>query len=417
MHKRIICIVMAVGVVLGISTKAFADPSLSDQLSSSQAQYNQSQAALNASQAKFNDLVNKIQALDVQMQENMTQAEQIKGKIDKVEGNITQEKKNLEAAQQRVKEEQDLYKSRLRAMYIMGNDGYLSALLDSKGFGDFITKIDNISKVAQFDNNLIASLNERQQEVQNKENSLETSKKELVSLQAESSKNLANLGKQKADQEPLVAQYKVEIASATTASANAKAQVDAVNGKITAQKNAEAAAAAQAAEAAKAVAAAKAAASSAVASATTSTADVTVSINRGTPVTPKPAPKPPAPNPAVSGSIVGYAEQFLNVPYVWGGTSPSGFDCSGFVQYVYSHFGVSIPRTSEDQFGYGTPVSQSQLQVGDLVFFEPDSNGLPGHVGMYIGGGDIIQAPHTGDVVKITPLAYMGSYMGARRVR
>lgn len=413
MHKRIICIVMAVGVVLGISTKAFADPSLSDQLSSSQAQYNQSQAALNASQAKFNDLVKKIQALDVQMQENMTQAEQIKGKIDKVQGNITAEKKNLEAAQQRVKEEQDLYKSRLRAMYIMGNDGYLSALLDSTGFADFITKIDNISKVAQFDNNLIASLNERQQEVQNKENSLEASKKELVSLQDESSKNLANLGKQKADQEPLVAQYKAEVASATTASANAKAQVDSVNGKIIAQKNAEAAAA-QAAEAAKVAAAAKAASSSAAASATVSTAAVAApvnSINRGGSVT------PPASNPAVSGSIVGYAETFLGTPYVWGGTSPSGFDCSGFVQYVYSHFGVSIPRTSEDQFGYGTPVSQSQLQPGDLVFFEPDGSGLPGHVGMYIGGGDIIQAPQTGDVVKITPLSYMGSYMGARRVR
>lgn len=405
---------MAVGVVLGISTKAFADPSLSDQLSSSQAQYNQSQAALNASQAKFNDLVKKIQALDVQMQENMTQAEQIKGKIDKVQGNITEEKKNLEAAQQRVKEEQALYKSRLRAMYIMGNDGYLSALLDSKGFADFITKIDNISKVAQFDNNLIASLNERQQEVQNKENSLEASKKELVSLQAESSKNLAALGKQKADQEPLVAQYQADVSAATTASADAKAQVDAVNGKITAQKNAEAAAAAQAAEAAKA------AASSAIASASVSTADVTVPINRGGSgsVTPKPVPKPtPAPNPAVSGSIVGYAETFLGTPYVWGGTSPSGFDCSGFVQYVYSHFGVSIPRTSEDQFGYGTPVSQSQLQVGDLVFFEPDGSGLPGHVAMYIGGGDIIQAPQTGDVVKITPLSYMSSYMGARRVR
>lgn len=404
---------MAVGVVLGISTKAFADPSLSDQLSSSQAQYNQSQAALNASQAKFNDLVKKIQALDVQMQENMTQAEQIKGKIDKVQGNITEEKKNLEAAQQRVKEEQALYKSRLRAMYIMGNDGYLSALLDSKGFADFITKIDNISKVAQFDNNLIASLNERQQEVQNKENSLEASKKELVSLQDESSKNLANLGKQKADQEPLVAQYKADVSAATTASADAKAQVDAVNGKITAQKNAEALAAAQAAEAAKAVAAAKAkaAASSAVASAPVSAAVATVPVNRGGSVT------PPAPNPAVSGSIVGYAETFLGTPYVWGGTSTSGFDCSGFVQYVYSHFGVSIPRTSEDQFGYGTPVSQSQLQPGDLVFFEPDGSGLPGHVAMYIGGGDIIQAPQTGDVVKITPLSYMSSYMGARRVR
>ena len=92
--------------------------------------------------------------------------------------------------------------------------------------------------------------------------------------------------------------------------------------------------------------------------------------------------------------IVEYAKQFLGTPYVWGGTTPSGFDCSGFTQYVYNHFGISIPRVSEDQINCGTRVSDPS--VGDLFF--PHT----GHVGIYIGGGQVIHSPKTGDVIKIS---------------
>ena len=106
--------------------------------------------------------------------------------------------------------------------------------------------------------------------------------------------------------------------------------------------------------------------------------------------------------------------QYLGVPYVWGGASPSGFDCSGFSMYVYGKIGVSLPHHAASQYGMGTPVSKSELQPGDLVFF----NGL-GHMGIYIGGGQFIHAPHTGDVVKISSLNdswYSSTYVGAKRV-
>jgi cell wall-associated NlpC family hydrolase len=111
--------------------------------------------------------------------------------------------------------------------------------------------------------------------------------------------------------------------------------------------------------------------------------------------------------------VVGIAMQYLGVPYVWGGASPSGFDCSGFTMYVYAKVGVSLPHNAAMQFGVGVPVSMSQLQPGDLVFF----HGL-GHMGMYVGGGNFIHAPHTGDVVKISSLAghYASRFVGARRV-
>ena len=109
--------------------------------------------------------------------------------------------------------------------------------------------------------------------------------------------------------------------------------------------------------------------------------------------------------------IVRFARHFLGVRYVYGGTSPrSGFDCSGFTRYVYAHFGVELPHYSGAQFDMGRRVSRAGLRPGDLVFF----NGL-GHVGLYIGGGRFIHAPHTGARVSIETLAYHGGFDGARR--
>lgn len=123
--------------------------------------------------------------------------------------------------------------------------------------------------------------------------------------------------------------------------------------------------------------------------------------------------KPVSPNAA---GVVALAEKYRGTPYKWGGTTPAGFDCSGFVQYLYAQKGISIPRTTYEQFKTGTPVSRSALKPGDVVFFEPTAQG-PGHEGLFIGHGQFIQAPHTGDVVKISRLAdYRNVYVGARRM-
>ncbi len=120
----------------------------------------------------------------------------------------------------------------------------------------------------------------------------------------------------------------------------------------------------------------------------------------------------------VAGSLIDTAADYLGVPYVWGGTSPSGFDCSGLMQYVCNLNGISIPRVADDQLhGPGTYVSRNQLEPGDLVFF--GSGDYASHVGMYVGDGMMIHAPHTGDVVKYTSIDssyYQSRFIGGKRV-
>jgi cell wall-associated NlpC family hydrolase len=118
--------------------------------------------------------------------------------------------------------------------------------------------------------------------------------------------------------------------------------------------------------------------------------------------------------PPTHGGVVGIAMSELGTPYVWGGGAPGGFDCSGLVMWAYAQVGVSLPHSTYSQYNMGVPVSRDQLQPGDIVFFD----GL-GHEGLYIGGGQFVHAPHTGDVVKISSLSegwYTSTYVGARRI-
>ncbi len=143
--------------------------------------------------------------------------------------------------------------------------------------------------------------------------------------------------------------------------------------------------------------------------------DDDVSIPLSSPTAELPAAKAAGP---AAANVVSIAKKYLGTKYVWGGESPkTGFDCSGLVQWAAGQVGVKLPRTTYEQYKVGTPVDRQNLQPGDSVFFHPTSQG-PSHMGIYVGNGKFLHAPHTGDVVKISNLDdsyYQKNFMGGRR--
>jgi cell wall-associated NlpC family hydrolase len=146
-------------------------------------------------------------------------------------------------------------------------------------------------------------------------------------------------------------------------------------------------------------------------------------VGAGVMLTPLPAfASASAPTASVAGHVVApnhAAQVIVNTamadrgrPYVWAGTGPSGFDCSGLVVSAARAAGISAPHSARRQSTMGTPVARAALRPGDLVFFYSPVS----HVGIYIGNGQIVHAPTTGDVVKVSDIAYMGRYAGARRI-
>jgi len=118
--------------------------------------------------------------------------------------------------------------------------------------------------------------------------------------------------------------------------------------------------------------------------------------------------------PTTGEKAVTIALRYLGTPYSWAGASPAGFDCSGFVMYVYAKLGITLPHSSWMLWGKGRPVARKHLRAGDIVFFNGRS-----HVGIYLRKGKFVHSPHSGDVVRISRLSedwYGSTYDGARRV-
>jgi cell wall-associated NlpC family hydrolase len=312
--------------------------------------------------------------------------------LDRIDGELEVNARHLVVARKSLNVAQRRVAERLRDLYVNGDgDSTLEVLLGSRSLDDVIARIDAIERVSGQDARILTEVKEYRRQVQTHRAKLKDARTEQAEVVADRASQKASIEGQLAERQQLLASVKDEIERMQAEER---------------RRQAELAAQARARLAAQRLAAQQATASFAAAEATTTGATFDTSYD---------IPAPPPPDGSKASQVIAVAMQYLGVPYVWGGASPSqGFDCSGLTTYAFAQIGVSLPHHAASQYNYGTPVSRDDLQPADLVFF----NGL-GHMGMYIGGGQFIHAPHTGDVVKISSIYdswYSSTWVGARRV-
>jgi len=353
--------------------------------------------AIRAARAHEQAVIAQVNAIgrDLQIAEDAAQNAQnrlalVKASLKQNEYRLHVAKANLHAAQQRLM-------ARLYSLYVNGAPSTIDVIAGAHSLSEMIDRAES----AQVLSNQDAALG---QQALSFEHSVQARERQLKRLQAQREQALREKEARKREVASELGQQKRLLASIHTTISQLQAQEAAreraaraaAEARLKAEIAARQAAAQRAAEA-QAQQVQQSSSSSSSASAPTI------------------APPPPVSIPTGGSGGAGHAAaasialHYLGVPYVYGGASPSGFDCSGLVMYVYAQLGISLPHYTVAQWNATQPVSSPA--PGDLVFF----NGL-GHVGIYIGGGRFVDAPHTGSVVRIDSISSFGGYDGARRV-
>ncbi|PKQ21312.1 MAG: hypothetical protein CVT66_00505 [Actinobacteria bacterium HGW-Actinobacteria-6] len=325
-----------------------------------------------SAQAELEKMANE---LEVQIEEYNAISEA----LDKTREEIRKVRADLDVATRDLAFARTQLADRAANIYKDGNANFVGMLLGTSSFEDLISRVDLLVRINQSDADLVKQVKETKASVEALEASLETRETEQVALRSEAKIRASDIEAKINKQEAYVASLNAEVKTLIK-------EEEARQAKLAAERAAQAAALAS---------------SSSGGRSSTAEGDLT----GGQP------------------EVVGIALRYLGVPYVWGGSSPSGFDCSGLCQYVYKQVGITLPRTSSSQYNAGSHIAADRLDLlrsGDLVFF--GTNGDPGrvhHVGIYVGNGNYVHAPSTGDVVKVSSLteriSSRGDYVGASR--
>lgn len=413
MRRRILSLLVAIGLVMSVNAKSLAQP-LKQKLDDQKEQLLQKQKSYTQFQMDFEKLEISIEMLDVEIESIYIAIDKAKDEINVTEEKIEQTAKDIVIAENNIKGEEALFNKRMRVMFMNGADSYLEILFDSKGLEDLISRVENIKKIVEYDNKVISELNQKKKDIEDIKTSLNNNKSKVLALKANNEIKLDKLTINKSKQDELIVKakkqqelYKDEIAKTEVLLLSTMNQIKEA-AKQTPKK--EVAIVTKKVEV-------KAVSQEKTTNENKTNVDTNVvqkeDIKQETKVEPKVEERSTQkPSSVSSNELVAYAETFMGTPYEWGAVGPDTFDCSGFVKYVYAHFGIRLGRTTYDQIGNGEYVSRGNLQPGDLVFF---GTGSPHHVGIYVGDNIYIHAPRTGDVVKKSPLT-RSDYLSARRI-
>ena len=345
-----------------------------------------SNAAIRAKRQQVDDATRKSDELSTDLELRGEELAQIEDAVAKTRKQIAVTEADLRQADLDQQHAEMLLGRRASSIYRNGPVDVVSVFVGATDFQDFITRLDLMRRIGRSDASIVATVKDAKARVVTAQKSLEARQAEQISLRTQSRRKQAELVQTYANQQKFIAGLNGELKRLMAAE---RVRLE----RIAAE------AAARAAQAARDAAQANA--------------------NDPQHILPFDPTKLGSPH---TGAVA-VAKHFLGVRYVWGGTSPGGFDCSGLMLYSYAQVGIQLPRTSRSQFRAGAYIPPNRvdlLQPGDMVFFGigGDPNRIH-HVGMYVGGGDFIHAPATGDVVRIVSLggriASRGDYVGACR--
>jgi len=342
-------------------------------------------SAIAAKQAEANRVLAQIQALDMRVSAAAEAYNAANLQLDRIKADQRQNRFLLGIARSNFGRAQKLLRERLVALYTSGGttESTLEIVLGAQSLRELMNRLDTAEQVSAQDTQVLGQVRRFRAQMQRRKAQLARSNARQTRVVAQRAARKAEIERQLTVRRQLLSQIRDRIAAMQAAERRRQAELRRqLQARLAAQQRA-----------------ARRVEEPAAAPAVEPTSAPTVTT---------------AAPPSQYGGVVGIAMQYLGVPYKWGGSSPStGFDCSGFVMFVYSQVGVSLPHSTYALWGMGAPVGRGQLQPGDLVFF----SGL-GHMGIYVGGGQFIHAPHTGDVVKISSLSgyYSSAWVGARRI-
>ncbi|MCI8923151.1 MAG: hypothetical protein HFI45_03985 [Lachnospiraceae bacterium] len=379
-----------------------------------QANYNSASGKVDSIQSEVDEIEGEIDEIDAALVETLASVEMIKEDISAKEVQIEETSQDLVKAQEIEQEQYESMKLRIRFMYEKGDVTYLQLLLESQGFGEMVNKVEYVEKLYEYDQRKLEEYQIARQAVEDLKQKLEDEHSELEAQKHELEEEQESLEIILADKKQTYDNYEVQLAKAKQEAAVYKANIRKQNDEI---KKLEAAAAQKQSEidkAKKAQEEAKRAQEEALRRQAESDS-AKESSGGGSSGSSSGNSNGYASASSYSGSgskgqqIANYACQFIGNPYVPGGTSlTEGADCSGFVWRVYKDFGYSVPRTSYSLRSAGTGVSYSEAQPGDVVCYA-------GHVGIYIGNGQIVHASTQRTGIKITHATYK-EILSVRRI-